>query len=175
MSADVWIGAVLSIPIGIATGLAVTPAQRWIENRGKQKALVQSKRVKADYDAIIFYRLHPHIFTQYCLQVVIKTTFIAAAVGIISGCIYAFAQATSFVNIYRLQPAPVLYVLAQITAIASSILIINNCRPALKTWQRVRNFEEYIANIPSDIRDLNAESLALRSPEDAIAPPMIGQ
>lgn len=168
MSNDVWIGALLSVPIGIATGVAVTPIQRWIENRGKNKALVESKRVREQYNSVIFYRLHPHIFTQYLLNVVIRTTFIGAAVGIIAGCIYTLAQAGDFVNIRILRSG--LYVLGQITAVTSSVLIVGICKPALGLWYRVRNFDAYVRNVPADIRDMEAEAKALSGSEGAIAP-----
>jgi hypothetical protein len=37
MSNDVWIGALISVPIGIATGIAITPIQRYTTLVAKQK------------------------------------------------------------------------------------------------------------------------------------------
>jgi hypothetical protein len=175
MSNDVWIGALISVPIGIATGVAVVPIQKWIENRGKAKALIQSRDARERYTSVLFYRLHPHLFTQYLLRTVIRTTFASAAMGIVAGFLYVMANATAtFIATqttsigFASTMMQLFTILGQMTIIVASVLIINYCRPALKLWSRVQNFEEYAKSVPSDIRDLTAEALAEKVKENTL-------
>ena len=166
MSSDVWLGALISVPIGIATGLAVTPVQKWLEDRGKTKALVHSRDTQHQYAAVLFYRMHSDLFTQYLLRVVILTTFTGSAVGILAGFFFAFANLSGAVlnaapgyssRVYTIFIQSV-SILGQMTAIVGSILIIRYCRPALKLWQQVRYFEDYAKTIPSELRNLDIEA-----------------
>jgi hypothetical protein len=169
MSMDMWGGAILSIPIGIATGLAVNPVQKWLENRGKAKAAIKLKDVKDQYERVLFYRLHPHLFTQYLLQTVIRTTFIGAAVGILLGIFQAMTHAFLFTfptvvrgpsNPPQLVVIVGMGILAQLTTVVGSVLIIRYCRPAIQLWHQVKTFEEYVNSVPFEHRNLAAERLA---------------
>src|SRR5207244_3657368 len=77
---DVLIGTLLSIPIGIGTGLAVAPIERWRENRGKTRGLAKSRWMRQEYVETLNYVRHPHVFTQYLLH---KLIDIVSSVGMI--------------------------------------------------------------------------------------------
>jgi hypothetical protein len=165
LSPDLWFGALLSIPIGIGTGLAVTPLQRALENRGKAKAVAETKRAKEIYTETLFFVGHPHLFTQYLIQVAIKTTFIGSAVGIFSGLFYLVGQmgALSVRELFSWaidrEALNILgFGLGQVVAIFSSVMIVSICMPAMKLWHRVRNFEEYVKGLPTKIRDIATEN-----------------
>ena len=156
----------LSIPIGIATGLAVNPIQKWFENRGKTKAAVKLKDVKDRYEIVLFYRLHPHLFTQYLLHTVIRTTFVGAAAGILLGILHAIPNAffLAIPALARGEPNATQMALflglptfAQLTTVVSSVLIIRYCRPAIQLWHQVRTFEKFVDSVPSEHRNLAAE------------------
>jgi hypothetical protein len=170
MSMDLWGGALLSIPIGIATGLAVNPIQKWIENRGEARAAIKLKETRMQYERVLFYLLHPHLFTQYLLQTVIRTTFVGAAVGIFLGIIHAIPNAFVLTgpsvvrgNEYPPQIVAVvsLGILAQLATVVSSVLIARYCIPALQLWNQLRNFEEYVKSVPSEHRDTTLEQDAM--------------
>jgi len=61
--------ALLSIPIGIATGLSVTPLQRFLEYRARQELPSNGRYLREEYLETDFYRTHPEAFTQYLVQV----------------------------------------------------------------------------------------------------------
>jgi hypothetical protein len=100
MSDDVLIGALLSIPIGIITGLAVTPIQRWMDGWGKDKKQIEDERTKKEYDSALYYARHPSLLSQYLLQVTIRTTFVGAGVGVLSGVIFALGNAITVLHAY---------------------------------------------------------------------------
>ena len=166
MSNDVLLGAVLSVPIGIATGLAVTPLQRWFENRGKAKAVGETKRAEAEYKNVLFYRQHPDEFTQYLVQVAIRTTLIGAAVGIFSGFFFTVGQfieittprVLGFLWVSRRYVEAAGYLCGQLVTILSSVIVVKICMPAMTLWRRVRHFDLYIQGVPSDVRIPDAEA-----------------
>jgi hypothetical protein len=104
---------------------------------------------------VTFYRRNPVEFTQYLVQVAIKNTFIGAAVGIVAGLIYALACVLDFGPSYARE---MLYLVGQIVAVMSSVMIVNICRPALGLWHKVQHFDEYVASVPSEIRQVDAEA-----------------
>jgi hypothetical protein len=152
MTSEFWLGTFLSIPIGLATSLATPWFQNKLDSRSKQRSLIASKNLAAEYEQVSYYRSHPEDFTQYLIHVAIKTTFIGAMLGIISGISFAFAQVVETArtglggfggpDILRLAQ-DALYVLGQFSGLVGSILIVNICRPALSMWTKVRNFAAY--------------------------------
>jgi hypothetical protein len=155
MSNDVWYGALISVPVGIATGLAVPPLQRWLENRGNQKLAEQERRSREEYEEVLFYRKNPETFTQYLVHVAIQTAFIGAVVAVLSALWSAVTPA-----IASALPHPnsdfvlILYSLPrEMVAIISSLLIIRICRPAMALWSKVKNFDRYEQAIPQEQRD----------------------
>ena len=158
MTSDVWYGALLSIPIGIATGLAVPLLQRWWENRGNKKQANEERRTKEEYLQVAFYKNHPETFTQYLVHVAIQTTFIGAIVGVLSAVFYAVNQVVPDVSglpfpfyfgaVHRL-----VSLLGQVMAIVSSLLIIRICRPAMALWRKMRDFDKYKRSLPTELVD----------------------
>jgi hypothetical protein len=145
MSSD-WLGLLLSIPIGVCTALATPWIQRRLEEKGKHRAMVKSRNAHAEYSSVLYYKTNPQEFTQYLIHVAIKTTFIGALMGVISGLSFVVAQlvdapGVGFNNSHMLQT--VFYATGQFVALIGSLMIVNICRPALATWTRVRNFDAY--------------------------------
>jgi hypothetical protein len=50
--AGVIAGAVISIPIALATGLAIEPVRRWYASRGATKAEMEARRPKVPQNAL---------------------------------------------------------------------------------------------------------------------------
>jgi hypothetical protein len=105
-----------------------------------------------EYREVLSYLRQPHAFTQYLVSVAIRTTFIGAAVGIFTSLLFALQASEIGRDLERSFGT-----LAQIVTIVTSIIIVRICRPALKLWYRVRNFDSYVQKIPAEIRDQGAE------------------
>ena len=149
---EFWIGVLLSIPIGIATSLITPWIQRKIDEQDKRRSLAATGRVVQEYERIRAFRADPHEFTQYLVQVVIRTTFTGAFVAVFAGLMVALGQATiplrsafnvDYVDFVR----TAIFILAQFVSLLGSLLIINICRPALRAWTKLKNFDEYSASV----------------------------
>src|SRR5580704_6732040 len=90
---DLWLGLLFSFPIGIVTGLVTPWIQRKIDEQDKRRSLAATGRLIQEYERIRAFRSNPDQFTQYLVQVAIRTTFTAAFIGVFSGLMFAFGQA----------------------------------------------------------------------------------
>jgi hypothetical protein len=148
---EFWIGILLSIPIGIATSLITPWIQRKIDEQDKRRSLAATGRLVQEYERIRAFRSDPHEFTQYLVQVVIRTTFTGALVAVFAGLMVALGQAT--IPLRRSIAFDVdfvrtaIFILAQFVSLLGSLLIINICRPALRAWTKLKNFDEYSASV----------------------------
>src|SRR4051812_13913291 len=87
-----WTGLTLSIPIGITTGLVTPAIQRWFQARGKDRALRESERAREELAEVTFYVDNPQVFTQYLVQIAIRTAFLSALLAVLSGVALIFGQ-----------------------------------------------------------------------------------
>jgi hypothetical protein len=92
MSTEFWLGIFLSIPIGIGTSLYTPWFQGKLEGYSKKRALSQTKNIKEEFESVSFYRNNPSSLTQFLVYVAIKSTFIGAASGILSGFFFALGN-----------------------------------------------------------------------------------
>lgn len=149
MSGDTqfWLGLILSVPIGILTGLYTPKIQKWLESRSKEKAEIELRQTKAELESIERYVSNPHEFTQYLIKTAIVTTFIGSFLGVLSGAFFLSGQAleaAGFVLPDNIRN--VLYFFGQLVITIGSLIIINICRPALSAWTKVKNFDEFKKN-----------------------------
>lgn len=163
MSSDVWIGALLSIPIGIATGLAIDPVKKFWGDRGKAKAEVQRQDIKDRYVATLFYRMHPHLMTQYLAHSILLATFVGAAMSIFVGTMLLLPQ---FIRVVPIREPYAWFIiigtqlLTQLVTVISSVVIVKYCRPALRMWRNVRFFNDFVEAVPKEMRNFDAEERA---------------
>jgi hypothetical protein len=148
---EFWIGILLSIPIGIATSLITPWIQRKIDERDKRRSLAATNRLVQEYERIRTFRSNPEQFTQYLVQVAIRTTFTGAFVAVFAGTMFALGQALNTLHFKGAIDADYLrntvFLLAQIVSLFGSLLIINICRPALRAWTKLQNFDEYAKSV----------------------------
>jgi len=148
---EFWLGIILSFPIGIATALITPWFQRKVDQIDRRRSLAISKRVTKEYELVVHFHKEPIAFTQYLVQVAIRTTFISALMGVFSGLMFSFGQALFIVHLpmafYELRNTP--YLIGQFITLAGSLLIMNTCRPALSIWTKVNNFDEYSQSMES--------------------------
>lgn len=140
MSTEFWIGVVLSVPIGILTGIATPWFQKIFDNWNKSKLTKSRKNSFEEYQRVKMYKTSKEDSTHYYLSVIIKTTFIGAFVGLFSGALFVLGELVSQTG-FGFQT--ILYSLGQFAALVGSLLIVNICRPAMLMWTRLRNFDEY--------------------------------
>jgi len=162
MSTEFWIGVVLSVPIGIATGLATPYFQRRIEERGKRRAGAEFRRAVRQLREAFYFRAHPDAFTHYLVEVAIKTTFVAAIMAIVTGLIFAINQMMDAlllsgdfrvgrnVKAWEFIRASG-WVVGQLVGVIGSIAVVNLCRPALSLVRRVKYFDHFIKLAPPDV------------------------
>jgi hypothetical protein len=62
------LGGILSIPLGLATGLMFPTVQRWIDVRMKARAFAKSKRMRKEYEEALYFHTYPHKMTHYFLN-----------------------------------------------------------------------------------------------------------
>ena len=153
MNNDVWYGAAVSVPIGIATGLAVDPIKRWWINLGQSRALVRKKQVGKLYTEALQYRLNPDDFTHYLLQVSIRTVLLGAAMSVFGGAFFALTEAADLGHMG--------FVIGQIVTIFGSVLIVKICVPALSVSSRVIYFEKFAETVPDEFRSPTLEGQAV--------------
>jgi hypothetical protein len=156
--AQFWIGLALSIPIGIGTSLVTPAIQRWFESRGQARVISAKRETEAEYRAAVFYRKNSDRFTQYLVHVTIKATLVGALIGAVTGACFFVAQLADTILARQMDVTydrvrQLLYALGQGSALVGSIAVFNICRPALATWTRVRNFDEYQRSVAQDVRD----------------------
>jgi hypothetical protein len=132
-----WLGVFLSVPIGIATGVVSPWVQRWLEEK---RALKRTRRVQAEYEAVVFYKRHPEEFTQFLVHVAVKTTFIGAMLGVVAGLVFTAASLLDNARLWPFWPdrslQAFLYGTGQFATVVSSVMIVNICRSGLWMWTR---------------------------------------
>jgi hypothetical protein len=168
MSNDVWIGALLSVPIGVGTGLAVTPLQQWYRELGKSRAEAERNLMTHQYGQALFYISHPHRFTQYLVVEAVRAIAAIAAMlvggGISFGTVLVggLMRAVNAAHPLTKKDIVILWVY-MIAGLASSVVgsayLARVFQRALPLYKRIVNFEAYAATIPADIRNLEIEAM----------------
>jgi hypothetical protein len=64
----VFLGALVSIPLQLATGLMFPSFQRWFEGKMKARAFKKSKRMRKEYEEALYFVTYPHKMTHYFLN-----------------------------------------------------------------------------------------------------------
>lgn len=63
-----FVGAALSVPFQLATGLMFPSVQRWFDARLKARAFAKSKRTRKEYDEARYFVMYPDKMTHYFLN-----------------------------------------------------------------------------------------------------------
>jgi hypothetical protein len=166
VSNDVWWGALVSIPIGIATGLAVPWLEKRLASSGKALAQANTQRVYKEYGEALFYRKTPIVFTQHLVQVIVQISLILAAAGGACFLVLLIADLVSYLKNGSLDYVvePLSRFVEELVVIVSAVLVGNTSLKARRVWWRVRELEKYANTVPSDLRLPNQETEALKNP-----------
>jgi hypothetical protein len=71
VSNEFWLGVVLSVPIGIGTGLAVAPIQRWMDNWSAASRQTKRARQTREYLEVLFFLGRPELLAPHLIVTVL--------------------------------------------------------------------------------------------------------
>jgi hypothetical protein len=153
VSSEFWIGAALSIPIGIAVNLASPAISRGLESRSESAARKRETDRAYRQQTVLEYARDTPSFHAYLLNAVLRTTYIGALFGILGGVLVTAGQALGAVDLYPLETYSferLFYLLAQIVALMAAILVLTIARNALITIKEVQNARR---ELPANAKD----------------------
>jgi hypothetical protein len=146
MSSDLWWGAALSVPIGIGTALVTPVIQRKWDEASRSRDVERSRRTTLELQRIEFFVNNPHSLTQYLIMAGIKAAIVSASMIVLATLPNSLAQIMNIIpfgGLFFETQRNILFLLSQLTALVGSVVLINIYRPALSTWRKVVNFDEY--------------------------------
>jgi hypothetical protein len=161
VSSDLWIGALLSIPIGLGTGLAGPPLLRWYKHRAKARRQRKLENQKAEYMRTLFLFRNPELYTHFLIDCAIKMILGAVTVG--TGLGFAvIAVAVMGRNELPIHgPLATVLKLYQVTSIFLCFLGNGLLGVAYAIYRgasfRVKQFPLYLKTLPLEIRDVDLE------------------
>jgi hypothetical protein len=160
VSNDLWIGVALSIPIGIGTGLLVAPIQEWYKNRGKTKEEGLTHRLRWEYGQALTFVTHPHKYTQFLLNVIIRM-LICIACWVVGTA--TWVSIGIIVTNIPIIPPPSHNWIAGWSALGASMssmvsgVFVHFLQTYWSIRKRVARFESYELTIPEEIRNTALE------------------
>jgi hypothetical protein len=153
MTTEFWIGALVSIPLGIGTSLLTPKVQSWIDNRSKAAALNAKQRSQSLYHQTVSYSLHPDAFTQVLvadgIRMILPATTMVAATTMFACTLLATKLAPSHFLGRFLSWFPGVCLLFVLYGTFSLLFRYSH---AIRALWRVQNFEKYAEKIPIDLR-----------------------
>ncbi|MFF5081887.1 hypothetical protein ACFY36_32960 [Actinoplanes sp. NPDC000266] len=135
MSEFLW-GLLLSIPIGIAVNLVSPAFGSYLEKRSEKVAKRREIERKEFANEAISLATDQTTYYTFLLGAVLRTTYIGALIGILTGVLAAVGQGISAVGIYRF--SQFFFLGSQLAALAGAILVLNIARNALVMIKEVR-------------------------------------
>jgi hypothetical protein len=168
LSNEFWLGIGLSIPIGIGTGLAVAPIQKWIDNRSEASRQTKRERQKQEYMEVLFFLRRPELLAS---QLILRVLSLLGLLTIITFASLGEAvlpkELTGQVA-FRIQSEfwKGFYLVVTLGGLVAGISIITRVIDnSITLYHRVVRFEKYAESISSDIRDLEIEALIKQKAE----------
>ncbi len=171
LSTDLWLGTLLSIPIGIGTGLAGPPLQRWYKHRSKARRIRILEDQKASYYEALFYLARPEKFTQFLIRSGI--VMMLAAVAAISGIAFFSIEMTILfqqeqalhvsrgADVLRGRPELWAFLLFGPSLNTVGLAVLSGYYSRVRTLsRRVEKFGSYAPTLPQEIRNIALEEAA---------------
>jgi hypothetical protein len=164
MNSEVWIGAVISIPIAIASGLAVEPIQRWWQRRGEHSHAKKFKQMEAEYNRVTFYAVHSDLMIA---DLVIKGIGITLYVAYLLFMTFIGPIVQELADFLPRSPHPSDTALIVLPAallaclISLTVFVLTIAIRGVSLYNHVRHYKVYVTNFPAQIRDLELEEAVL--------------
>ena len=156
MSNEVWYGivggAIVSIPIGILSGLAVRPVQTWLDRRVVTRSAAQLIQIRRDYAEVLRYSNDQNALTQYLIVTTLRG-LIGIAVGGISFLLLLPSMFVFGAPRWRFYALFGLRIVSLAAAVTSAVFVVSWCLDAVQLWKRVRDFDDYARTVPDEVRN----------------------
>ena len=175
-----WLNIPIMVVIGVFSGLAVQPVQRWLENRGKAARSARTERIVTEYEHVMFFLTHPELFAPRLL--IDFYMILIAGLSVILGSTLALSPVKEL--IYRLPPAPARWAFPMLLmsglcyigfVIFWVVLASRKLLSYIDMFNRLVTPKEYFETVPNEIRDLDEERFVILKRESTMAddPPRI--
>lgn len=164
MSVDLWVSVALAIPLAIVANLATPKLQKWLDERSsigrerksekeQKKKLIQLAQLKAELKGIEELISTPAILTNQNLNALLKIA-LYSAFGTLYGSMFTLlGEVGRWDGISGVLGR----VGAQITALFVAMLVFYIAMKAIKTNNRVNNFEKYKEQTEKLIKNLEID------------------
>ena len=179
MSNDVWIGALLSVPIGIGTGLVIPSLQRWYEGIGKSRSQSRHDRLVYEYGETLHYVSHPTKFTYFLIISVLRCVIATVAITMGQGVgmitmlalrLRTLGNTTADVSPTYRVGAMVYVAIGLLISTVGIAMITRTGRRAGAMYRRITTFDQYVETIPDDIRSVDVEIAAREAAGRGVLP-----
>ena len=165
MSGDVWIGALISIPIGVGTGIVAPLIQHWYQTQSTWRAEKRSAMRRTEYWRTLLYVARPELFTQYLIM------------GTIRGLRQMFVFFTSLIPVLVVllgtkgeqhlsrwdKGNSIFFIIVGMLLNSISLWSAMNIWIEIRDrWDKVRGFQQYVETVPYETRNPTAENEFLR-------------
>jgi hypothetical protein len=131
---DIWIGLLLSIPVGLAINLVSVPLATKLSQRTQKSAERRNVRDAVFAERVLGYSQDRPSLYNYLLETLIRIAWFGALFGVISG-FFALIGYLSFGYGFFNQ---LLFAGSQLVALLGAIIVLNIAREALTILRQVR-------------------------------------
>jgi hypothetical protein len=160
----IW-GLILNFVVGVGSGLAVQPIQRWWEKRASSSRAKRIQRIQEEYDETIYFALQPEFLLGKLILIGIGVSCYAVYVLLLvkldvtpfSSSAWSWHTTFTFPRyvLMLLDVANVMFIVFLTTFVGR--IAFN----AFALFERVRTFKRYVNKVPSEVRDLQLEKVVI--------------
>ncbi len=170
MSGEFWWTLVLSVPVGIGTGLAVPPLQRWYKHRHKTRQIRHLEDQRDEYYETLVFLRNPEKFSQFLILCAMRL-IIAAFFALCGLQFFAIAapevrqarqefHIVQGIGVFRAKPALLVFALAGPVFSTLGIGLLSSVfRLVRAQTKRVDNFDSYAETLPPEVRNKGIEQM----------------
>lgn len=163
MSSDLVIGTLLSIPIGIGTGIAVDPVKRWWQRRNESNHAKRLDQIKDEYMDVLYCAIHSDLMlATFVLKGTFVTLFVLYLVMLKTLEPYEDVLTEFLVRRLPVVSHATVVLLAGtewLLFVGMAVYIGVFTFRGYRLYTRVRFFKTYVKTIPDSIRDPELEDM----------------
>jgi len=177
MSCDVWIGALVSIPIGIATSLVVPPIQNAIGRFGVKSRTKRTEGIRKEYEKVLYFCFHRELLAAELIQrlfVPVGAIFVLIIIHFVMS-ISSGRGALAILDVpidlhdHRFYGALVFGLLILTSVLLTLAVVQSSIVGGLILYARVTKPGRYFESVPAEVRDHNREASIMN---DRLAVPL---
>ena len=156
-------GVVLNFVVGVGSGLAVQPVQRWWVRRSNRSNIARLTQVRTEYKRALHYSLNSDLLIARLIVNGLLLTF-NGFLGIMAGVMTIFYRSAIPSKVHFSHSDFVAISLLTATTIFVAVLMGTSFNESVRLYAHVVLFEDYVNQIPTEIRneELEAEIIARR-------------